>query len=152
MAVFCAVCDQTMGAGDAFAIRGQYVIHRRCLGGQVRTEAYLEKIRHQVAELDLAVAKERQSHQAEIRDLAEKLRIAKLERTVAEGDAERTRQLLAIERHQTALLEAENIRLQLQRQVVSPPALPVASEGIAPAEKNDTPDDTVQRFRLLEFD
>lgn len=163
MAVFCAVCEQDLHPGEKFALRGMYVIHRRCQGLPIKNEAYLESVRHQVAELDLAVSRERRDHEQQFKRLNDDVSRWKERALAAESRATTSENAHLYWAARAAGKEEEIQQLQerLRTRIPAPPPvqaqapLPVASGEISPAEpaeEESTPDDTATRFRLLEFD
>lgn len=166
MAVFCAACERDLRPGEEFALRGQYVVHKRCNGLPIKNDAYLETVRHQVAELDLAVSRERRDAEKQIKRVNEDLSRWRDRAREAEDRARTAEEAHLFWVGKAAEKEEEILRLQAELRAsrarplpppiaASTPSLPVASGEISPAEpveEESTPDDTATRFRLLEFD
>lgn len=158
MAVFCAVCEGTMRPGEHFVLKDQYVVHARCTQGVIKEKAYLERVRHQVAELDLAVSKERQGAERDLKRANEDLARWRDRARAAEDRAKTAEEAHLYWVQRAAIKDEEILRLQeqlaAQRRATLPQPVPVASGEISPPEpvKEAAPDDTATRFRLLEFD
>ena len=157
MAVFCAVCERLMTPGDGFSLQGQYVVHRHCAGGTIRTEAYLASVRAQISQLDVAIATERRSMEREIQRLQNEIRDLRLRKTIDHGEianlAQQVQQLMLISTNRAAeITRLNNEVLRLQSQGSTAPMLPAEIAPDSEETQTEPEDATSTRFGLLEFD
>lgn len=159
----CAVCQRILTPGEKFALRGQYVVHRRgdCLVGVPAIERDLEQSMRQTNLMSNELAAERTSHnrsrrrhsdeaaeqQATISDLTTKLLAERHEKTTLSSEVFSLRRSLESTTNELRVLQ---LRDAMARPVIAVQAEPTPSPE-QPISADDS-DGTAVRFSLLELD